>query len=1083
MAHQLGEWFGSAVVGQLVSRADSYLQDRRERRAGVRENLEKLRGHLRKISDVVDLTHGRSIKNPRLEAWLIKLKNAAYDAEDVLDVFEYERLKEQVNSSFSHCIRKRLRTFASSFNFCDDSGKWLKEIVDGFDTIAAEASDYCCRWFESDGCSPAISDENEDDRTTTSTLRSEEEVYGREAVKRDAVRMLLDESDSSARNAPVISILGFGGVGKTTFAKYVLADEEIQTHFDLKVWVYVSDKFDKLEIMKQIITSISQIKPHKLVQVKNMDYLLSVLRENLIGKRFLLVLDDVWDTKWEALCDYLTYAEKGSKILVTAREEKSVDVRGRPVRKIFLEGLAYRDFWLFFEACAFGNERVSLFHWPELKLVGMEIAKKLKGNPLAAKTVGKLLSANIDHSYWTSILTSDLWKLEQGPNDIMPALRLSYRRLPAHLQRCFAYCSIFPKGYKFIKERLVHMWMAHGFIQTWDEHPKLEDIGESYFNDLLQRSFFIRGEHSNDELYYMHDLIHDLAHFVSMHDYLRIDSDRIGVISTTVRHLSIRTDRLDEVRKVPELEKLRTLRFVFTEGGPDYSQTLEDVLKKLKSIRVLDFSDCRLNKLPEIGHLIHLRYLDLSSNSFEMLPSSLTMLYHLQVLNLRNCKICSLPSDINKLIKLRHLKAESDVVSTIANIGKLTSLKELSLFEVDENRGNHIKELENMSHLGGQLHIKCLDVVKTREEANKAHLDEKYYLKGLQLEWASESDNVEEVLEGLQPPDNLKELTIKRYSGTRSPTWLGPRWLSDLTSIHLSYCERWNVLPPLGQLQHLKALHMEGLNAVTQIGHQLYGNDGIVFPSLEVLTFKFMSRWEVWLGVVEGRRSFPRLRKLSIASCPELKRLPVLSMFKNQRDNISPSTLLISDCPCITCLPGEMLHQLKILGVKRCPSLSVSPPGNEGEEVVLSLVRLCIEDTPLLKGWFLSKGLPSLLELHVHCYPQLISFSRDQEMWLEGLVSLQDLHIVKCIYLLSLPVGLPNISHLEKLWIENCPAIWSLRERLPTSLKQLCIRECSPLLNNRCKRMVGSDWDKIEHIPYITLDSETIQAPAAVPSC
>ncbi|EHA8592474.1 putative disease resistance protein [Cocos nucifera] len=187
-----------------------------------------------------------------------------------------------------------------------------------------------------------------------------------------------------------------------------------------------------------------------------------------------------------------------------------------------------------------------------------------------------------------------------------------------------------------------------------------------------------------------------------------------------------------------------------------------------------------------------------------------------------------------------------------------------------------------MRNLGGQLHIRCLDVVSTREEAIEADLYQKKHLKGLQLEWASESDNVDEVLDGLRPHSNLKELTIKQYSGIRSPNWLDSRWLLNLTSIHLSYCKRWEVLPPLGQLPYLKVLHMEGFDGVTQIGYQLYGDDDIVFHRLEELTFEFMSKWEEWLRVDESQRLFPCLRKLSITSCPKLKRLPVLSMFKNQ---------------------------------------------------------------------------------------------------------------------------------------------------------------------------------------------------------
>ena len=157
----LREWFGSAVIGQLVNMARSYLDDRNEWRAGVRENLQKLERHLARIGAVVDLTQGRSIKNHNLEAWLTKLREAAYDAEDVLDVFDYKRLGEQVDSSpssFSHRITKRLRTIECSFNFWDDGEQRLKEIAERFDRIAADALDFV-RLLESGDCSLATLDE------------------------------------------------------------------------------------------------------------------------------------------------------------------------------------------------------------------------------------------------------------------------------------------------------------------------------------------------------------------------------------------------------------------------------------------------------------------------------------------------------------------------------------------------------------------------------------------------------------------------------------------------------------------------------------------------------------------------------------------------------------------------------------------------------------------------------------------------------------------------------------------------------------------------------------------------------------
>ncbi|OAY68034.1 putative disease resistance protein RGA1 [Ananas comosus] len=176
-----------------------------------------------------------------------------------------------------------------------------------------------------------------------------------------------------------------------------------------------------------------------------------LLTKMATSKRFLLVLDDVWNEdkmEWQKFYAPIRNGQRGSMILTTTRSLKVADVMGT-ADSVFLEGLPDDSFWEFFKVCAFGYEKESVNQ--ELESIGKKIATKLKGSPLAAKTVGGLLSEKMEAKHWRTIMNSEMWKLRHGENDILPALQLSYQYLPPHLKRCFSICSFFPKDYESTK--------------------------------------------------------------------------------------------------------------------------------------------------------------------------------------------------------------------------------------------------------------------------------------------------------------------------------------------------------------------------------------------------------------------------------------------------------------------------------------------------------------------------------------------------------------------------------------------------------------------------------------------------------
>ncbi|RVW97001.1 putative disease resistance RPP13-like protein 1 [Vitis vinifera] len=147
-------------------------------------------------------------------------------------------------------------------------------------------------------------------RPPTTCLFNEPQVHGRDDDKKKIVDLLL--SDESA----VIPIVGMGVVGKTTLDRLVYNGDAVRKHFDPKAWVFVSNEFDAVKIAKTILSAISP----QTHDSKDFNLLLVELSQSLAGKRFLLVLDDVWNKNYEVWNDLrapFRGGDKGSKLLVT----------------------------------------------------------------------------------------------------------------------------------------------------------------------------------------------------------------------------------------------------------------------------------------------------------------------------------------------------------------------------------------------------------------------------------------------------------------------------------------------------------------------------------------------------------------------------------------------------------------------------------------------------------------------------------------------------------------------------------------------------------------------------------------------
>ncbi|XP_073013673.1 putative disease resistance protein RGA3 [Typha latifolia] len=879
--------FGSAFVGELVSRASSFLGGRYKLHSNVGEKLKSLKVFLIKIQSVVLAAEAKEIHNRALVQWLEEFKNLAYQADDVLDTFAYRELEQKVNEgevgsssaiSLSN-VFKRIRKVGKFTALRQEDVNELSSLLEKLERHAAHVRDFL-ELLNLDGKKkPTITSQ----RITGSLPTIRHSFVGHEKEKEGIINFLLKTESHANERILVLPILGIGGVGKTTLAQYVYNDERVESHFSLKMWICVSESFDVVKLTREMLDHSNSCYNHTGVQ--SFEILQAMLRKILRTEIFLLVLDDVWNETereaWDTVKAPLYAGKNGSKILLTSRLEKAAKLMGT-VNPIKIEGLIEDDYWSLFTECAFGDAKPE--EHPRLAAIGKKVASRLKGSPLAAKTIGALLKDNLDDDHWESISRSDIWELEQGQDGIMSALKLSYLHLPAHLQQCFAYLSIYPKDWEFECEDVVGMWMAQGMIHQDSRTKTIEDIGEDYFNELISKSF-VESAVTMD-MYTLHDLLHDLAESVSKNDICRIAVDTLRTIPTSVHHLSLSTNNLATLKQnVVLLNNLRSLIFMIAfKICPDNDDDLHDVFRQLKRVRALSLKHCVVVSLPDtLSSLIHLRYLDLSGPWYRRLPDELTKLYHLRTLNLFGLELSHVPESMNKLINLRYLICSDKVLSMIAGIGKLTCLQQLIYpFSVQNVHGFEFGQLKYLRELRQCLTIKNLENLLSKGDAEEARLCDKQNLVTLMLYWEyPERDANPElengVLEGLQPHPNLKELLIDGYKGTRPPSWMiGHHPFTNFVSLKLFDCKSWKDLPPLGQLPWLKILVLVGMHAIKEVGPGFSGSGPVKgFPSLQELTFVDLPKWEVW-SAVEEAHSFPHLLTLEISECPKLIVIPPL---------------------------------------------------------------------------------------------------------------------------------------------------------------------------------------------------------------
>ncbi|CAI0374578.1 unnamed protein product [Linum tenue] len=922
----------AAIVSQVLSQLGSIVTEELKQRGrlvvGAEQDVEKLTSTFTAIEALLLDAEERQLKSESIENWLKKLRDVSYEIDDVLDEWRTQILKRRLEEDDGatagyNCLElkllqisdvlKQVCPFLPTCCFSTDEiglrydiASKIKSLNESLEDIDKEKNMYNFAPRETTSFSSL----------QTSPNINFSEVRGREEELKELQHKLLGDDQSDHPGVRSMSIQGPGGFGKTTLAKMLYNDEEVGAHFNKRIWICVSDNFDPTTIAKAMLESLNQS-----TSGSALPYLLEQIDLHTRDKKFLLVLDDVWEdrrSRWEEIITSVSRGLPGSRILVTTRKEE-VSLVFRCIEEDILRMKKISD-----DACRAIFTRIAFYGWRAEDTERVEnlcgkVVRKCFGSPLAAKVLGGVLHSKRTRRDWIRILESKMWQMKEGREEVLAPLALSYYDLSPALRQCFQFCGVFPQDYQMEKDKLIRLWMSQGFLKP-TMNQDAEQVGEEYFQTFVMRSFF--QDSKTTKLWggektccKMHDLVHDFARLTTKNECISIPNNQDTYSSSlpsinheVLRHLMVEGLSGEKINGlIASIGGSSRLSSSTTRSNDHYLRSFmarnggaiePDLYTHLRGVRSLVLFDCGLREISStIGQLIHLRHLDLSHNyKLKELPEEICELCNLETLLLiGNKSLEMLPGGMgNKLVKLKHLENNHVPAvlprSIVRLANSLTRLSEFTIVVCKDGGGGggggtNVGDLECMNKIRGLLTITGLGKVTNCEEVKRAELVKKRYITGLCLDFGGGTEEEEEqqqVMEAIRPSSNLEGLCVTNYKGGSLlfPSWLMS--LCNLTTITFNGCDRVERLPPLGALPSLEELYLGDMDKVNKVGLEFLfeaaasaKRDIIAFPKLTRLEFTRMASWRVW--ELEEKTAaaavMPRLRRLELEDCEELEKL------------------------------------------------------------------------------------------------------------------------------------------------------------------------------------------------------------------
>nr|UBY07255.1 NBS-LRR disease resistance protein [Dasypyrum villosum] len=702
----------TGAIANLIPKLGELLVGEYKLHKGVRKNIEDLLKELKTMNAA--LIKIGEVPPDQLDSqdklWADEVRELSYIIEDVIDKFLIR--VDGIQSDDTNGFKGLVKTTVELFKKVKDKHRIAHAIKD----IKKELQELAARRDRNkfDGIA-SIPTEAIDPRLRALYIEAAELVgiYG----KRDQELMSLlslEGDDASTKKLKKVSIVGFGGLGKTTLAKAVY--EKIKGDFDCHAFVPVGQNPDKKKVFRDILMDLGNSNSN--LALLDERQLINELHKFLENKRYLVIIDDVWDEGlWKDI--NLAFSNKnnlGSRLIMTTRifgvSESCCSSADDPVYE--MEPLSIDDSSKLFYTRIFPDSGCP----KEFEQVSKDILKKCGGVPLAIITIASALAngQQVKPKHEWDILLQSLGSGVTKDNSLVEMRRIlsfSYYNLTSHLKTCLLYLCIYPEDSKIYRDRLIWKWLAEGFVHHGDQWASLFLLGLNYFNQLINRSMIqpIYDDLGQVHACRVHDMVLDLmcnlsreAKFVNV---LYGTGDSMS-FQGNVHRLSLQDKNKDHqgtpLRNLTGISRVRSIT-IFTSAI-----NIMPALSRFEVLRVLDLSDCNLGKssslqlnLKGVGHLIHLRYLGLSGTGITELSAEIGNLQLLEVLDLgRNYDLDELPSTLFKLRRLICLNVYSDkVVPTPGVLQNLTSIEVLkgvlvSLNIIAQELGNlaRLRELQ-----------------------------------------------------------------------------------------------------------------------------------------------------------------------------------------------------------------------------------------------------------------------------------------------------------------------------------------------------------------------------------------------------